>query len=209
MFEICVAIEKIDFGSVVTAVIPKAPSRQDESVLDKLIGKVNQTVSAVVKEASAAGNLDGIAMGALRLFQNAIIARLNEMFHKEGLGITVDGITMTKLKNGEFVLQISVANINYQTLLKHKLPLILEKVSSLNSDGMEGKFFRLIGQIPPEAFEKFISDIPSHIREEMIMLLIESNGERIIETITQEAESRNIKIKIRSVTVRSTTSEIP
>jgi hypothetical protein len=218
MFNVYVDMENVDFGSVAESTMPGSKTietvKKVGNMLEIFAGKAKDTLTAIAGEAVSAVSVnkndlkDGLALGAVRLFNKAIVDKLNDMFDEEKLGLKANGIKHNKTGQSEYRLHLTITDVNYETLMLTKLPFIMEKTSAAMKEKSMTELFGLISQIPTNAFIAFIKEIPADTRDDIALLLIESNSDRIVYAISDEAASRNIKVTIKSVKVERAGAEI-
>ena len=93
-------------------------------------------------------------------------------------------------------ITLELNDIDYGALVAQFLPLIRSKLSE--QDGTGAAVLAKIAEMPPETAAKMINLLPQKTRDELVLMLLNKNKERLIHAATEYGRKNGITFQIDS-----------
>ena len=94
---------------------------------------------------------------------------------------------------------IELNDIDYGALAEILLPLVKDKLSQ--SEGNGAGIITTIASVPPSIAGKMIDVLPQKTKDELCVMLLNKNKEKIVESIMEYAEKNGVSFKIDNIEV--------
>jgi len=91
-------------------------------------------------------------------------------------------------------ITLEINYIDYGALMQQFLPLIRDKLSE--QDGTGAAILAKIAEMPPETAGKMVNMLPQKTRDELILMLINKNKEKIVSAATEYARKNGITFRV-------------
>ncbi|MBE6657840.1 MAG: hypothetical protein E7604_05275 [Ruminococcaceae bacterium] len=93
-------------------------------------------------------------------------------------------------------LTLELTDIDYGALVEFALPLLQGKLAQ--SDSTAAQMLAKIAQMPPSIAAGMIDFLPQDTKNELAVMLVNQNKDRIIKAVTEYAEKKGLSFRIDS-----------
>lgn len=93
-------------------------------------------------------------------------------------------------------ITLELTDIDYASVVKYALPLLQEKLTAGDSEA--SKMLAQIAKMPPSIAAGMVDFLPQDTKNELAVMLVNQNKDRIIHAVTEYAEKKGISFRIDS-----------
>ena len=94
-------------------------------------------------------------------------------------------------------ITVEISELDYKALVEQFLPVVREKMAG--KDGIGAKTLSILAGMPPSIAGNMIDMMPQDKKDELAVMLIEKNKDKIAEKIVKLAGEKGISFKIDDI----------
>lgn len=98
-------------------------------------------------------------------------------------------------------ITLELSDIDYGKLVEQFLPMVKDTLSE--ADGIGMAILSKIAAMPPSFAKKMVDILPQDTKDDIAVLLLNKNKEKIVSAALDYAEKNNLSFKIDQVTVEN------
>ena len=95
---------------------------------------------------------------------------------------------------------LDISDIDYGALVELFLPMVHDKLAEKDGTGIA--ILAKIAGMPPSIAGKMIDMIPQETKDEIAVMLVNKNKDKIIESVTEYAEKKGLSFRIDGFEVK-------
>ena len=95
---------------------------------------------------------------------------------------------------------LTIDDIDYGAFVERYYPLVKDRIQG--GDGMGGMLLSKLSSVPPDQVRKVVDMLPTAAKDEIAVLLLNANKERLLAKASRLLDEQDLGVKIIDVEIR-------